>query len=238
MGPEEFKVFIASVEGLCREEDCYALYSLVRSLNIEGDILDIGSFKGRVAVAFAKGLEDSGRTDTVYAFESGFFGSQAELLRNISRMKMEDSILPVFKHSSLASVNWRKRLKLVWVDTDGNFFSGKCDFLLWEPCLEKGGVIAFSCAKSPRIQKLLNNCVTASGRFTDIQRTGEIAYAYKLQERPALSGFNRMRVVILYFLHYNIRKIIYDLRRMFLPVPTGRETMVKRMINRIFERFL
>ncbi len=71
------------MEGLCSEEDCFFLYSLARSLKLEGDILDIGSFKGRISIALAKGLVDSGQTDKVYALEVNFFGTKERLLRNI-----------------------------------------------------------------------------------------------------------------------------------------------------------
>jgi hypothetical protein len=238
MKQQEFKNFICGVEGLCSEDDCFLLYSLIQDLKSEGDILDIGSFKGRVSVAFAKAIKDSGQKSCVYALESNFFGSRSELLRNISRMGMGGAIYPVFRHSSLAHRGWQKKLKFIWVDTDGNFFSGKCDFLLWEPHLVEGGIIAFSCAESSKIQRVVKECIAASGRFLDAKRSGNIVYARKIKSGKPYPKAKMMRLVSLYYLHYNIRKIIYDLRRTFLLYSSGKDSLAKKLVNKLFERVL
>jgi hypothetical protein len=235
---QEFRNFISGVEGLCSEDDCFLLYSLVKDLKAEGDILDIGSFKGRVSVAFAKAIKDSGQKGCVYALESDFFGSRGELLRNISAFGMGKTIYPVFRHSSLAHRGWQKKLKFIWVDTDGNFFSGKCDFLLWEPHLVEGGIIAFSCAKSLKIQRVVKECIAASGRFLEAERSGDIVYARKIKSGKPYPKAKMMRLVSLYYLHYNIRKILYDLRCIFLPYSAGKDSLIKKLVNKLFERIL
>ena len=238
MEQEEFKYFIKQVEGLCSEEDCFFLYSLARSLKLEGDILDIGSFKGRISIALAKGLVDSGQTDKVYALEVNFFGTKERLLRNIEHFGVKDVVIPIFKHSSSANKCWDRKLKLIWIDTDGNFLSGKCDFLLWEPYLVKGGVLAFSCASSPRIKRLIDNCVIASKRFERIETRGAVVFAYKNKETPPCACWKINYTRMLYSLYYYAKKVFYVLTHIFWPSSTDKDLAIKKMINRFFETLL
>jgi len=238
MEQEEFKYFIKQVEGLCSAEDCFFIYSLVRNLKLEGDILDIGSFKGRVAIALARGLIDSGQADKVYALEVNFFGTKERLLRNIEHFGLNEVIIPIFKHSSSANKGWDKKLKLIWVDTDANFLSGKCDFILWEPYLVKGGVLAFSCASSPRIKRLVENHVIASKRFERIETRGAVVYAYKNKEAPFYARWKITYTRILYILYYYAKKVFYGLTHIFWPSSTDKDLAIKKMINRFFETLL
>jgi len=238
MDLEEFEHFIRQVEGLCSERDCFFLYSLAKSIKLSGDILDIGSFKGRVSISFAKALIDTGQRDRVYAIEANFFNTKDQLLRNIECFAAKDLVVPIFGHSARVNKGWQRPLKLVWVDTDGNFLSGKCDFILWERYLLKGGVIAFSCASSPKIKRVVEDCIIDSKRFERVTTIGSVVFAYKNKETPAYSSWDISYIRVLYTLYYNMRKIFYNLICITLPSLTGKDLTIKRIINRIFEKIL
>ena len=46
----QLKSLAHSIKGVTCEDDCFVLYDIARKTQVEGDILEIGNFKGRVTV--------------------------------------------------------------------------------------------------------------------------------------------------------------------------------------------
>ncbi|MCM8791836.1 MAG: class I SAM-dependent methyltransferase [Candidatus Omnitrophica bacterium] len=208
MDKETFKTFVRKIDGLCYEEICFLLYSLVKSLShIYADILEIGAYKGRVSVSLALAVKENNMQAKVFSLDINYFNTKKEFINNIERFNLEDVIIPIFKPSSLASIGWRRPLKFIFIDTDGNYFSAKCDFILWERFLLKGGIIALSCADSPPIKRFFNEYIKRSDRFNKFKDTGAIIFAYK--EKESAVYFLKIFYIIITYTIYSLLKIIY-----------------------------
>lgn len=235
---EEFKQLIGKVEGLCLEEDCFLLYSLVKDLKLKADILEIGSFKGRVSIALAVGLKESRQDGKAYSIDANLFGTKSQLLKNIERFGVKDLVIPIFTHSAKANKGWRHPLKLIWIDTDGNYFSVKCDFLLWERYLVVGGAIALSAAMSSKIERFVRDCIVGSKRFERITNIGSIVFAYKNKETPPYKRWKIEYIRLIYSFYFALKMILYKLLQIFPSRLTDKEFTLKKIINRAFEILL
>lgn len=234
---EQFRQFIGQVDGFCREEDCFFLYSLVKDLRQEADILELGSFKGRVTIAFALAVKETNQKSRIYAIDSNLFGTKNEFLNNLGRFKVKKSVTPIFYHSGRSSKNWKEKLKLIWIDTDGSYFSAKCDFILWEPYLIKDGVIAFACAESASIKRVVKDCIIGSKRFERIRQAGPVIIAYKAKEALPSSPWKKSYIRLIYGLSYMMKKVSYYLRDKFC-FSWLRGSRFKRAISLFLEKLL
>lgn len=237
MNSEEFKKFISHVDGYCAEEDCYQLYSLVKELDLTGDLLDVGAFKGRISISLARALKDTHKNDRVYAIDANLFESKNDLLKNIAYFKLKDQVIPLFGSSAYINIRWKAPLKFIWVDTDGNYLSGKCDFLLWEPFLLTGGVIAFGCAHSEGIKRIVKDCIVRSNRFGPVKIIGSIIFACKEKEEIGYPQRKRLWVRIVYTLYYLVKKINYNLNYRIFPRAVSCFKL-KKLLNNFFENLL
>ena len=234
---EEFKEYISKAEGQCWEKDCFFLYSLLHNLDMRGDVLDLGSFKGRVAISFARALVDSGKQDYVYAVEGNLFGTKQDLLENIARFDFNQMIAPILKHSAKANKDWDRPLKLIWIDTGANYFSNKCDFLLWERHLIVGGVIAFGSADSTSIKRIIDEFIVPSGRFDNLHKQGSIFFAYKTKQGKPNAQCKLCYIRTLHSLNFRIKKMLFLLSDK-LGLSGLRDSRLKKIINRFFEKLL
>jgi hypothetical protein len=199
-----------------------------------GDMVDIGAFKGRISISLAQALKDTHKNDRVYAIEANLFGTKFDLLNNINRFRVKEWVVPIFKHSACITKRWKAPLKFIWADTDGNYFSGKSDFLLWEPHLLKGGIIAFGCANSAQINRLVEDCIIGSGRFREVTKSGSMVFAYKDKEKVEYSKWKIFVTRMLYGLYYLIKKMNYCLGYKIFPKMVNCSSF-KKIINKFFE---
>lgn len=234
---KEFKDYIKEAEGQCWENDCYFLYSILYQLDIKGDVLDLGSFKGRVAISFARALIDSGKEDKVYALEGDLFGTKEALLNNIKKFGFNHVIEPILTHSAKANKGWDKYFKLIWIDTGANYFSNKCDFMLWEPYLVNQGIIAFGAADSRDIKRIVDEFIVPSGRFESLTKHGPLILARKIKQGEKCSKRKLFYIRALHSLNFSIKKILFILADRF-HLSGLRASGLKKIINRLFERLL
>jgi len=211
MEPTQLISLANKIKGLCCAEDCLILYNLIKNLGVKGAALEIGSFEGRVTICLAKALEEENKGH-LYTIDADILGIKDNLLKNISDFEVKNRVTPIFKYSAIANIGWKEPINFLWMDVDGNYLSWLSEYLLWEPHLVKGGVLAFSGASCLSTQRILNNYVIKSGRFRDVTIAGSIAFAYKDRQEKhcSISKINTVR--FLSFIYYSLRKYFYKFR--------------------------
>jgi hypothetical protein len=183
----------------------------------------------------ALGLTETGQGDTIYVIDANLFKTKEDLLKNIEACGFQGRIVTIFNHSAGASKGWKYPLKLIWVDTDGNYFSAKSDFVLWEPYLVKGGLIAFGCAGSEDIKKFVKECIVGSGRFKNIETIGSIIVACKDKDTPLYPLWKTCYVRMMYSLYFLTKRQSYILRNKLFFYWLKKDRL-KKIIKALFER--
>ncbi len=211
MEPAQLISLANSIKGLCYAEDCLILYNLIKNLGVEGVALEIGSFEGRVTICLAKALEEDGRGH-LYTIDADILKVKDNLQRNISDFEVKTRVTPIFKYSAIANIGWKKPINFLWMDVDGNYLSWLAEYILWEPHLIKGGVLALSGASSASSRRIVANYVIKSGRFKDVTMAGSIVFAYKEQHEGNYSICKINLVRFLSLIYYLLRKYLYKFK--------------------------
>lgn len=125
-----------------------------------GEIVEIGSFKGKSTCWLAYGAKSAGR-EKVTAIDP-FTGSpehqadghlpDQDLLelgstfpvfqKNLRKLELDDHVLPVVAASADAARDWDRPIRLLFIDGDHSYEASKQDFEAWSPHVVPGGVIA------------------------------------------------------------------------------------------------
>jgi len=237
MEESRLKSMAVDVEGMASAEDCFLLYSLVKNVPVEGPVLEIGSFKGRVTVCFAKALQEKG-AGKVYSIDADLLKSKEAFLKNIERCGVKERVVPIFAHSAKAWKGWRSLVACIWFDTDADRLVRACDFILWEPYLMVGGVLAFACAQDAQVRRFVQEYVVAPGRFDKVTFAGPVVYAYKTKVTPPYSrrkiGFTRL----VHSFNYGAKKVFYRWVWTWCPEFGSAGFALKRTVRHLLEKFL
>jgi Methyltransferase domain len=90
--------------------------------------------------------------------------------------------------SKEAAREWRQPIRLLWIDGDHRYESVKQDFLLWEPFVVNGGIIAMhDTIRKQGPKKVLWENVFRSWRFQEIAIVDNITAARKVRKASLLA---------------------------------------------------
>jgi glycosyltransferase involved in cell wall biosynthesis/predicted O-methyltransferase YrrM len=163
-----------------------------------GCIVEVGSFKGKSAVALAYGQAQ--RQDKIkykiYCIEphETFIGVYGGKFGPADRGEFYRIMLDTGYYSSVALINlpsvdaasgWKSPIGLLFIDGDHRYESVKQDVSVWEQHLSVGGVIALDDAIDKKvgpfwvIRELLEQ-----GRFEYVQKVGKIVFLRKNKSQP------------------------------------------------------
>lgn len=144
---------IRVIDGWLPKSDSACLFSAVLSVeNIEGVLVEIGSFKGRSAACMALASKSD-----IYCIDPFIDctlkdGSVVELnvdylLTNIHKLGVEARVNPLICTSERARPRWdleiKKPIKLLFIDGNHDYEFVKQDHELWSPLVVPGGVVLF-----------------------------------------------------------------------------------------------
>jgi predicted O-methyltransferase YrrM len=158
--PEGFDSFaegllrqVESVEGYLAPNEMRFLALLAACPTTEGDILEIGSFKGKSTIILAKAAALSGNSivnavDPMTAPSEtdpdlhGDASSFADFQKNIETHNVAGNIRfhQMFSHE--LAKTWDKPLRLLWIDGDHTYDGTKLDFDGFAPHLSDKGIVA------------------------------------------------------------------------------------------------
>lgn len=142
----------ASVEGLIREDEMRLLFLAAALPTGEGEVLEIGSFKGRSTVVLARGALWAGQ-DRVVACDT--FTGPSETDPDVTGSTYEAFAAALERHgltehvevrpqlSSELAREWSRPIRLLWIDGDHTYEGVKADVDGFVPHLAPGAVVAF-----------------------------------------------------------------------------------------------
>jgi len=190
---KKIKEIVRVIDGWLSESEGEYLYAIAKSGPGEGAIIEIGSWKGKATVWLASGAKDAGR-DKVYAIDhyrgSPEHGEKVwtfpEFEKNLRDAGVDDMVVPLVMNSAEAAKNWDKPVRFLWIDAAHDYESVKRDFLLWEPSLVEGGIVAFHDTTTwDGPKKVVEEYVCNSRTFTNIGSVGSIVFAQKTRKSSA-----------------------------------------------------
>ncbi len=221
---------ILKLPGMLTPDEVEYLYRLGRESLTEGVIVEIGSWKGKSTICLALGSMAAGG-GKVYGVdphkplaEEGYVeDTEAEFLKNIKDAEVQTHVVPMVMTSEQAAKGWNKPIALLWIDGDHRYEQAKRDFLLWEPHVIEGGIVALHDTirkKGPR--RVLWENVFHSNRFQEIAIVDNITAARKVKNISLGANLIKWSIITCRGLYIAARKI-----RIPYAKPVGRWTLRK-----------
>ena len=174
---EEISRLANKNEGFLLEKEGRCLYRLASMA--KGDIVEIGSYKGKSTVWLAYGSmsrkRDKGR---VFAVDPHGLGTEKEFRRNIKAAGISHHVTPIVMNSWDAAKKWKKKIGMVWIDGSHFYEDVEKDFKMWSKFVVPGGIIAFHDTvawNGPR--RVVEDHVHGNRKLSHIRLVGSITYA-------------------------------------------------------------
>lgn len=187
------------------DKDVKFLSSLAKEAN-HGAIVEIGSFKGKSTAYLASGCKNSGKGLKVYAIDPHILGTEQLFKENINKLGFSDIVIPLVMMSEEAAKQWNQSISLLFIDGDHDNEAVTKDFLLWEPWLVEGGVIAFhdkfvaGSAYHGGPAKVIRDYILKSNRFGRLVVVGETLFATKGVEITFLDSLTKLKWLLLSYM--------------------------------------
>lgn len=203
---------VNKIDGWLSFSEAFFLYYFAKKDLIEGDIVEIGSWKGKSTICLALGLELANR-GKVYAVDphEGIYSrgqknalsTYKEFKENLREAGLNNRVVSVVKTSEGAARNWKKKsIRFLFIDGLHDYESTLQDFSLWEPFVRKGGIIAFHDAFCGHTgpQRVVLEKVFKKYRFSELGVIGSIVYIRKGSTESVLKKANIIKSKILFSL--------------------------------------
>jgi predicted O-methyltransferase YrrM len=205
---------VYTLPGMLTYDEVDCLYRLGQMNHCNGVIVEIGSWQGKSTIALALGAAKAHR-EKIYAIdphavqpEEGYLeDTGATFVANIKRASVDGQVIPMIMTSKEAARDWRQPIRLLWIDGDHRYESVKQDFLLWEPFVVDGGIIAMHDTirkKGPK--RVLWEHIFRSGRFQEIAIVDNITAARKVRKTSLLAMLRKWLTIAVRGIYIAARK--------------------------------
>ena len=160
-----------------------------------GCIVEVGSFRGKSAVALAHGVREQayGSRPAVYCIEphrpfvgiyGGKFGpvDRGAFYETMCKTGVFDEVALINRSSEQVTLGWDEPVSLLFIDGDHRYESVRRDFACWDAHLALGGVLAFDDATDPAAgpYRLIDELL-GTGRYRRLEAVGKIVALSKLR---------------------------------------------------------
>lgn len=177
-------IFLAKdIDGFLTDREGQWLYSLARSSTDKGNIVEIGSWKGKSTVWLARGVRDSGAQRKIYAIDphtgspehqkDGKVWTFDQFKKNIAHAGINELIKPIVKFSADAVKDITTPVGFLFIDGAHEYEAVSEDYRLYRPLVKDGGYIAFHDSPWPGVDKFLEEILGNDG-FTDVTFTDSL----------------------------------------------------------------
>lgn len=141
----ELLYIVESIEGWVSQYEQIALLHLPSMVDhLPGNIVEIGSYKGRSTIALALGSSLLSKSKhRIYAIDPFIDPPFHDFEANIMNHGLDKWIIPIKKHSFDAYEDCPKAISAIFIDGDHEYASIKHDVVNYVPRVLKGGLIAF-----------------------------------------------------------------------------------------------
>jgi hypothetical protein len=144
---------IENVDGWLTPHEALMLFESAKISNSKGEIVEIGSWKGRSTIALSLGIKSRGILNSVNAIDphQGIINGKdtfdkptfKKFVSNIKSAEVDKFVKPIIKTSKQAARSWSSPVSLLFIDGLHDYEHAKEDFLLWNKYVSDGGIIAF-----------------------------------------------------------------------------------------------
>jgi MMP 1-O-methyltransferase len=178
-------------EGLLEPREGTLLYLLAQRAAPLGDVLEIGSFKGRSTWYLARGLAQAARERKVVAVDPHLEGTREAFRENLERTAIGDLVEVHDAYST--DVELTRPIGGLWIDGDHSYAAARTDFDRWFPALAVGGWVAFHDTVNHwhGPTRLVRELLVRRNDLVGIGVFGTITYATKASPAP----LNRVRTI-------------------------------------------
>lgn len=191
MNHAEFGQLMASLRGGITTPEAELLKRLASSVE-QGCILEVGSFRGKSAVAMALGVRANDKhKPQIYCIDPhqkfvGFYGGE---FGPVDRAAFFEAMLKTEAYQEVALINlsseviapgWKEPIGLAFIDGDHTYEGVKRDYVCWLNHVMPGGLIVFDDAADPNCgpAELLRE-ILPSGDIEQIEQVGKIIVTRK-----------------------------------------------------------
>lgn len=202
---ERCRVTFADVPGFLHDVEGFTLLMLAAMGPGHGEIVEIGSFKGRSTCFLAFGAKSANR-GMVTAIDP-FTGSPehqaggqsadpdivkhgstfAVFLDTLQRKGFSDRVRTLRMASEQAAAQWQVPIRLLFIDGDHSYAATRTDFTGFERFIEPGGVVCFHDIGTPigaGCTAFLNELVTTNPSYKLLFQTVSLAVVVKSGGTP------------------------------------------------------
>ncbi len=145
---------IKDVEGYLTRREMEFLALLAAFPTTKGEILEIGSYKGKSTISLAKGAALTEKPDVTAvdpltspsSTDPDLEGKEScldDFQNNLKKAGVDRYIYVYQKHSAELAKEWNEKIRLLWIDGDHTYPGTKMDFDMFSPFLSDGAIIAF-----------------------------------------------------------------------------------------------
>ena len=196
-----------SIEGHLSPREIRFLGLLAACPTATGEVLEIGSYRGRSTVVLAKAMA----AGTVHAVDPLTAPAITDQYKSENQTIAQDFYGNIEKHGVKARVafnqmyshelspSWTLPLRLLWIDADHSYPGTKQDFDLFSRHLVDRGMIAFHDVLHPYDGpvRVFMEDVLASDRFGACGVVGSIGWAQRVYD-PAIAAAHRLQKIALH----------------------------------------
>jgi len=161
-----------------------ALYILAKFGNGGGEVVEIGSFKGRSTIWLARGIKGCSRKITAIDPFEGTLSTQdygvsptlGIFKENIKNFGCQNLVNIFAETSEAVANNWVNKIRLIFIDGLHDYDNVKKDYTLWSPFVMSGGFIAFHDYNEdhPGVVRFINNDLKGNDKFVVFPKIGNI----------------------------------------------------------------
>jgi len=195
---------IDQVPGFLTLDEGYALLKLAETWPVEGDTIEIGSFKGRstcfigsgcrlgakgkvIAVDHFKGSPEHQKGGHEETKEIVLEGSTFRTFQsNIDLFQLGGVVTPLAGSSEAVSGDYEGRARMLFIDGDHSFAGTKRDYDCWEPHVQKLGIICFHDYQNAHyldgITRFIDSEILSGERLKFIYRVGSLMVFVKMAD--------------------------------------------------------
>jgi len=216
---KEFVEYANKVEGWLTNNEAMLLFKLSLSCKGDGEIVEIGSWKGKSTIWLAKGSQLGNKVfvNAVDPFigddKCGVEDTFLQFNKNINYDYLQTLINPIVKTSEEAAKDFDNPIGLIFIDGYHSYEAVRKDFENWFPKIVNNGWIAFHDTSGQRgPDKLMREEIFFSNELRNIGFKDSILYAEKCLHN---TFFERFRNKIVYF-RWEILQILRKIRGWFI----------------------
>jgi predicted O-methyltransferase YrrM len=205
------------IDGCLTEREARFLALLAFFPTADGEILEIGSFKGKSTIVLAKGaqLSNKPRIISVDPLTSPsptdpYLKNEGTCLQyfqaNLKEAGVSDMVEFHHKYSYELAKEWSRKIRLLWIDGDHRYKGTKLDFDLFFRHLSDRAIIAFHDVIAPFSGpvRVFTEDVLLSDNFGPAGLWGTIGWAQRIADEKIALKFRQKKLK----LHSQLAKLI------------------------------